>query len=430
MPPELPDRYRMNIRLGRDEDVEEWLATDEQLDRPVLVRFLALEAPPERKKAFLTAVRSAASVPHMHLQRVYAAGNDDSAAYAVMEWDGGVTVADRLRAGETIPVAEFLPNAAGLADGLAALHAEGLTHGAIDAAAIHFSAAHPAKLGAFGRRPRNVAPHVDTSKLAGSLRVAITGTNSPRVMPSHVVDGMSPSVDDALSAAERGDIGSAELAAALRAAPSVEVESGRAVWDWRWLVLFAVLVLVGFGIAVIGLNIGSDPESPFLYPATPQRRQTPTSLPDPVTVEFLGNGPSLAAQAVVYDPAGDGRELDELLPLLMDGDRDTGWQTEPYSRPLAEIKRGVGVAFDVDGDPLILEVVGTPATSYRVGWADSVPDDPEKWTMTAAGTLLDGKTTIQLPVRRGGVWLLWFTELPRRPDGTYFTALSEVRFLP
>ena len=33
MPPRLPDRYRLSVRLGADGDVEEWLATDEHLER-------------------------------------------------------------------------------------------------------------------------------------------------------------------------------------------------------------------------------------------------------------------------------------------------------------------------------------------------------------------------------------------------------------
>ncbi len=52
MPPRLPDRYSLNVRLGRDRDIEEWLATDEQLDRPVLIRFLPPDASPERIEAF------------------------------------------------------------------------------------------------------------------------------------------------------------------------------------------------------------------------------------------------------------------------------------------------------------------------------------------------------------------------------------------
>ena len=38
--PKLPDRYQTQVRLGRDGDIEEWLATDTALDRPVLIRAL------------------------------------------------------------------------------------------------------------------------------------------------------------------------------------------------------------------------------------------------------------------------------------------------------------------------------------------------------------------------------------------------------
>ena len=44
MPTRLPERYRLNIRLGSDGDIEEWLAQDETLDRPVLIRYLAPES--------------------------------------------------------------------------------------------------------------------------------------------------------------------------------------------------------------------------------------------------------------------------------------------------------------------------------------------------------------------------------------------------
>ena len=111
MPPRLPERYRLNIRLGSDGDIEEWLASDDNLDRPVLIRYLEPESSPERHQAFLAGVRSAAALTEIHLQRVFAAGETTASAYSVSEWDGGVTIADRLRVGEGLPVEEFLPNA-------------------------------------------------------------------------------------------------------------------------------------------------------------------------------------------------------------------------------------------------------------------------------------------------------------------------------
>ena len=58
MPPRLPDRYKLNVRVGVDGDVEEWLATDQRLERPVLIRFPGPDADHDRVEAFLASVRS------------------------------------------------------------------------------------------------------------------------------------------------------------------------------------------------------------------------------------------------------------------------------------------------------------------------------------------------------------------------------------
>ena len=60
MPPPLPERYQLEVRLGRDGDIEEWLATDVHLDRPVMVRLLGPEVDADRRSGFLAAVGQAA----------------------------------------------------------------------------------------------------------------------------------------------------------------------------------------------------------------------------------------------------------------------------------------------------------------------------------------------------------------------------------
>ena len=71
MPPKLPDRYELNVRLGVDGDIEEWLATDMRLERPVLIRFAGPDSDDERIEAFLAPVRSAAATTHPHIQKVF-----------------------------------------------------------------------------------------------------------------------------------------------------------------------------------------------------------------------------------------------------------------------------------------------------------------------------------------------------------------------
>ena len=75
--------------------MEEWLATDIELDRPCLVRVLGPESTHERRTEFLDAVRTAAAISHLHLAHVYEAGDLDDGAFSVSEWPGGIRLSDR-----------------------------------------------------------------------------------------------------------------------------------------------------------------------------------------------------------------------------------------------------------------------------------------------------------------------------------------------
>lgn len=427
MPPRLPSRYRLNIRLGSDGDIEEWFAQDETLDRPVLIRYLAPESSGARHTAFLENVRSAAALSEVHLQKVFAAAETSASAYSVSEWDGGVTIADRLRADEAIPVAEFLPNASGLCLALSKFHGLGGVHGAIDSSAVHYSAAHPVKLGAFGRENRWSDAAEDTMALAEVLRAAITGTNDTSVFPSDVVDGVHPSVDDALRAGIAGTLDAAGLALSLRAAPHVVQEEVVAVKPWRTLSVFGLIVVLIAALAAVGLASEFDPDSPGLYPVTARSTAPTTTVPTKVDIPVEVSG-RLSSVVSVYDPLGDGTESDESIGAAIDGSRATAWPTEAYSRPLSEFKGGVGLVFDVDGAPSTISISGTPGTVFSIAWSPTLPDDVQQWQRLARGTLQQEPSRIQVPVRGGGFWLLWLTDLPQRPDGSYQTRINEIQF--
>ncbi|MDQ3781419.1 MAG: hypothetical protein M3349_00585 [Actinomycetota bacterium] len=428
MAPKLPPRYQTQVRLGRDGDVEEWLATDTALDRPVLIRSLDPSSTDRRQERYAAAVRDAARVSHIHLAKVYEVSAGD-ATYAVVEWNGGVSIADRLEAGDTLPVQEFLPNAAGLAEGLAALHASGTVHGAIDSGAVQFSAAHPAKLGAYGREPAGTSPADDTKALATTLRQALTGSTATELRPSQLVEGLPRSVDDALAAAEAGALDAAHLAAAMRAAPFHTDTAGDGAWSWRWLTPAGVLVAAAMVFGALGLTVDVDPDSPFLFPATPQEvvdRPAPqgTAAPpqDPATAE------TIPITARSYDPFGDNTENDASIPLIHDGDRTTTWSTERYFSPLTSLKPGVGVVFTPAAEPAAVIIIGGPGVSYEIGWASALPDDFAGWDMVATGTLGLAPVTVQLPSREQGVWLLWLTSLPDIGDGIHVGEIGDVSF--
>jgi len=429
MPPRIPDRYRMNVRLGADGDIEEWLATDEHLERPVLIRFPGPDADAVRIAEFLDPVRAAAATTHPHVQMIYAAGEIDGSAFAVAEWDGAVTIADRLKAGETLPIAEYLTNASGLASGLAAFHENGGIHGAIDPRAIHFSAAHPARLASFGRVPITTSATEDTSALAAALRTAITGSDNPAVLPSHVAEGIPSSVDEALRAAEAGTLDATGLADALSSSslhPQPDV--GRP-WSLRPLVLFALVVVAVLVLSVLGLSIDVDPDSPFLYPAAPAERE---QAAPPITAQVTDVPAESAVPAVVtiYDPFGDGIENDETLAAVVDGERATFWETEPYPSPLDETKEGVGIVLESPLPIGAIEITGTSETRFTIAWNATLPEVPGDWERIGAGQILTGTTRLDVARREQGFWLVWITSLPRRADGSYGTSIAEIRLLP
>lgn len=434
MPPPLPDRFSLEVRLGRDHDVEEWLATDTDLDRPVLIRVLGPETSDDRRRSFVEDTRSASVSTHIHLISVFAAGMLEEGAYSVTEWAGGVSMADRLAAGETIPVDEFLPNAVGLAEGLSALHQTGGIHGAIDSGAIYFSGSHPAKLGSFGRPHAGASVAEDTRALAETLTTCITGRPIGTASPSQVVDGIPSAVDEALEAARRGELDAAGLAQALhattRTATAPPAASG---WSWRWLAPAALLSILAVGIVAIGLVLPSGPESPILFPDSSDASTTTLTLATTSTVATttVDGEPTVIVRVFSYDPEGDGSEHDENVFKITDGDTATSWRTERYFDPLPQLKRGVGVAVELTGRPARFEAIGlSDGTAYTLMWASALPSNGvDGWERLASGQVSGERVATQVPERDDGFWLLWFTDLPAQEDG-FYASLAEVRFLP
>lgn len=425
------ERFRLEVHLGRDHDVDEWLGTDTLLDRPVLVRVLDPAAGRDRRAEFLRGVQAAARVSHVHLSAVYAADDAVEAAYAVQEWAGGITLADRLAAGDHLDTEEALRNGAGLAEALAALHDAGGRHGGIDASAVAYPAAQPAKLGAFGRMTGPGGPEDDVTDLARVIRQAVGADDAG----TGARPGMPPAAVRALEAAGAGAATGAGLAAALRAAPIPRPRRVRE-WSWTWVAAALAILLAAVIVGVIGLALRVQPSgSPLLFPApaapSPQTTAPPaTADPAPTTTDARdpATPPQLVAVAA-YDPFGTGGERDGDVPLLHDGDQTTSWRTERYFDPLERIKEGVGVTFDVSGTPTRIIVTATPDTAFTVGWAAEVPAGFDAWEWHTDERTGTGDVAVRLPARDGGVWLLWLTELPTRPpEGYYYADLYEVRF--
>ncbi len=428
MPPRLPDRYALEVRIGRDGDVEEWLANDVELQRPCLVRVLGPESTDERRREFLEAVRNVAAVPHLHLAQVFAADELEDGAFSVSEWPGGIRLSDRSSADLSLDPSVFLPNAEGLASALAALHEHGEVHGAIDASAVFFPIARPAKLGAIGRHRRWSLPGTDTTTLAAVLEEALTGQPAGSFPPSQVVDGVSPALDHALAAARAGRIDAAGLAELLASVPvSAPPEPGRGP-SRRWVMISLILLVLAVVLIALGSGLRPGPvavpgESGESLPGS--QRSTTTTVAAPITI--VEEGLRVSA-IVVFDPLGDGEERDSELVNLTDGDPETAWRTESYFDPLPLIKAGVGLQVTVTGVPrqLLLQAI-SPGTELEVRWTPEFRRNPSEWELVATARAAGPTLAIELPVRGDGLWLVWITQVPAEGD-RYRASIGELGF--
>lgn len=429
MPAAIPDRYTLEVRLGRDGDIEEWLATDTSLDRPVLVRSVGPESTPERRRQFVESVSNAAKTAHAHLARVFAVSEVAGGAYAVSEWTGGATVADRISADQPIDLPDFLPNASGLAGALDALHQHGAVHGRIDTSAISYSGAHLAKLGAFGR-PVTTDADGDVRALAAALESALTGSPPGGPPPSERVDGVPRALDSILRAGQSGGMTAHSLEEALRAAPTPrEPRSDSGPTSKRLLIAALGLTLLAIGLVAVGffLSGGSAPVVPTPTTVDP----IPTTAPPVEVTTTQPIGTATAGDAASFDPFGEGGESDQLLEALLDGDVSTTWQTESYLDPLSLLKPGVGVTVRLSGTPGQIQMVGLSAGSVvEIFWSNELFDEPAAWERVAGANATPGSTTVNLPPRKDGFWLIWLTVLTPQDDGTYRSSIAELRFVP
>lgn len=428
MPAAIPDRYRLEVRLGRDGDVEEWLATDTSLDRPVLIRSLGPESSRERRAQFVMSVSGAAKATHPHLAKVFSVSEVEGGAYSVSEWTGGATLADRVEATRPVELLDFLPNATGLADALATLHAQEVAHGAIDLGAISYSAAHAARLGAFGRVPHTDIEG-DVKALAAALETALTGSPPGGPPPSERIDGVPRALDPVIRTAQSGGYTAAELRDALGAAPSPrEPQPQSRATSLRLLFAALGLVVMAAGLVALGrLVSGGGP--PILPPATATSTTAAVTVPATPPATLPGSVGIIETRS--FDPFGEGGENDELIPNLVDGDSRSAWQTERYHARIGSVKPGVGIMFTVTGSPSRVELVDlSEGTSFELFWAGQFSDDLSRWDRIAGGASPPGATIVGLPGRESGFWLVWLTDLPQRPDGSYQATLAEVRFRP
>jgi hypothetical protein len=302
-------------------------------------------------------------------------------------------------------------------------------HGRIDTSAISYSGGHLAKLGAFGRTATTDEAG-DVRALSAALETALTGSPPGGPPPSERVDGVPRALDTILRGGQSGRLTAHGLEEALRAAPTPRAPRSDTGPTSRRLLLAALgLTVVAIGLVAVGILL-SGGSAPVVPTPTSEQQSSTTTEPTDVTTT-LAEDDVTATQPGTLDPFGEGGENDQLAANLVDGDISTEWRTERYLDPIGLLKPGVGVTVRVLGTPSLLELVRLSEGSVaEIFWSEERLDDPQGWQRVVGVRATPGSTTVDLPPRTDGFWLIWLTELSSQDDGTFLSSIAELRFDP
>jgi Tol biopolymer transport system component len=172
--------YRIEGVLGAGGMGQVFRAHDSKLNRPVAVKFLADElADASARRRFQREARMASSLNHPHILTVHDAGEFEGRQYLVTEFVDGGTLKDWANA-EKRTWRQIVELLVGVADGLAAAHAAGITHRDIKPGNILVAKNGYAKLADFGlaKLAERITPEAPTRTLTegGTQPGVIVGT--------------------------------------------------------------------------------------------------------------------------------------------------------------------------------------------------------------------------------------------------------------
>jgi hypothetical protein len=488
----LNDRYRIEAEIGSGGMADVYLAFDQTLERPVAVKILHSDVCRDESalERFRREARTVAQLSHPHIVMVIDAGEDGGRPYIVFEHVQGETLKGRIKRTGKLPISEAVAYAIELGRALEFAHEHQLVHRDVKpqnvlideegrAKVADFGIARSLEIGAeqltgAGRvvgttdyvSPEQALGHEVTGQsdiysLGIMLYEMVTGEvpfkadSSLEVAAMHVQEGLPdvqrrrPEVSAALAAviehatckelvnrypsvsemvrdleevlgyeaARAGDT-EGEATVVLRQLPGGL--GGRAWWRRRLLPIVISALVIGALAVIAGLvieNVGTGGDK--------------TSLPGDLSQIRLGT-----ADVADYDPApGDGNENPETLPLALDGDLATAWETERYDSPeLGNIKDGVGIYLDA-GRPVVARAlrIVTPKEGWSLDLyvANDVPQTVADWTRVGGSEMDSTRKTLGLDTgdQRFRYFLVWITRLTENDSGGYTAAISDLRLL-
>ncbi|MEV4535635.1 protein kinase family protein [Asanoa sp. NPDC049518] len=477
----LADRYELAEHINDDAAGRQvWQGVDVVLRRPVAVvlRYPGGDSAQEMLQAAVTASR----VIHPNLAGVYDAIDEDTRAYVVREWIDGEALRELVVDGP-LDAERATSIAHSVASAVAAVHATGMVHGNVHPGTVMVGDDSRVVL-ADARATEGDTPDTDVRAIGGILYFALTGhwphaEVGPSSLPDAVRDGSGaiaaprmvragvpaylddltmdllddrlalPSADVLAAELDRLDVAADEPfivdAGPLRFSAVEDGLPDQPPATRRKLVLGVASLLV---VATVGLLIGISVLADRGGPddgAAPGPGVAATATTDPAGESTAPPAPKTVAltrdQVRIVDPDGDRTELGDAA-LMVDGKRDTAWESDTYRNLPFGDKSGMGVLIkfaeptDVSSVQVNLSATGASAELFS-GQGDSGS------TRTGDRKIIaDYKTRIGEPIENheattltfGGFppdvkhqyLLIWFTKLPTTPDGRMRLEIQEI----
>ncbi|BCJ65490.1 hypothetical protein GCM10009779_18070 [Polymorphospora rubra] len=490
----LAERYELAEHINNDGAGRQvWRGVDVILRRPVAVVLRYPGGDPAME--MLQAAVAASRVIHPNLVGVYDAIDEGERAYVVREWVDGDSLREMVVDGPLDP-ARSTSIAHAIAGAVAAVHATGMLHGNVHPGTVLAGDDGRIVL-ADARADSADTPETDVRAIGGILYFALTGhwphaeaplangsqpTGRPPLpdavrdasgaiaAPRQVRAGVPAYLDDLtmdlldgklalpssdVLAAELGRLDAAveeeylDVAGPLRftSAPDGLGDQPRATRRKITAGIAGLLAIAAaglfFGISALAdsgdpTDAGTDTPATIATPGTSSDgggETSPARNPEKITLE--------AGQVRVVDPDGTRTELDGVAAVV-DGDANTGWDTESYDGrgDFGGLKRGMGILIDLRQPREVTSVqvvLSTPGASAELL---AGPGDPgssaagDNQIIDTYSTRIgepfakhDGTTmtfSAFQPDQQHQYLLVWITELPGSGNGKFKIGVQEI----
>lgn len=186
----IAGQYTLEREIGRGGMGVVYLATDDQLKRPVAIKTLPqhLAADPRIRHRFRTEAQTAGALSHPNIVPIYTAAERDGVVYFAMRYIHGESLADRIQRNGTLAPGEVVWLLRQLASALGYAHANGVVHRDIKAENVLLdSETGRAMLTDFGiARLAETQPLTATGTVLGTVQYM-----SPEQVSGDTLDGRS-----------------------------------------------------------------------------------------------------------------------------------------------------------------------------------------------------------------------------------------------